>query len=238
MSISAALHSDGPTDSAARACNSGNWQWLSCVAFYSQFYRCYSPIAFPKKTDNNGDFVRHYVPELASFDKKYIYEPWKAPIADQKKWGCLIKGDGGASWGASWGAPRISGLDAPIDKIDGHALYPKPMFDFSERREVCIQGLKNAYAVGLRGNDKRVLDGTWRELFADSAEGPTQGKSGPTGAMLGDDDQVDDEDAPGAGNEDEDKAEAAPKRGTKHKRSDSDGKLQQTLHAHFKQAKR
>lgn len=23
------------------ACNAGNWQWLSCTAFYSQFYRCY-----------------------------------------------------------------------------------------------------------------------------------------------------------------------------------------------------
>jgi len=31
------------------ACNIGNWQWLSCTAFFSQFYRCYSPIAFPKK---------------------------------------------------------------------------------------------------------------------------------------------------------------------------------------------
>jgi deoxyribodipyrimidine photolyase len=31
------------------ACNIGNWQWLSCTAFFAQFYRCYSPIAFPQK---------------------------------------------------------------------------------------------------------------------------------------------------------------------------------------------
>jgi cryptochrome len=69
------------------ACNIGNWQWLSCTAFFAQFFRVYSPIAFPQKWDKNGDFVRKYVPELRGFDKKYIYEPWKAPVVDQKKWG-------------------------------------------------------------------------------------------------------------------------------------------------------
>ncbi|KAJ6161087.1 hypothetical protein N7470_004483 [Penicillium chermesinum] len=70
------------------ACNIGNWMWLSCTAFFAQFYRCYSPVAFGKKWDPEGDFVRRYCPELSKFDKKYIYEPWKAPIQDQKKWGC------------------------------------------------------------------------------------------------------------------------------------------------------
>ncbi|TVY87068.1 Cryptochrome, partial [Lachnellula willkommii] len=28
------------------ACNIGNWQWLSCTAFYAQYYRMYSPVAF------------------------------------------------------------------------------------------------------------------------------------------------------------------------------------------------
>ncbi|KAL9011763.1 MAG: hypothetical protein Q9173_003427 [Seirophora scorigena] len=54
------------------------------------------------------------------------------------------------------------------------------MFDFNERRGICIEGMKNAYRVGLYGNDPRVKDGTWRELFDDNAEGPTEGKKGPT----------------------------------------------------------
>jgi deoxyribodipyrimidine photolyase len=149
------------------ACNIGNWQWLSCTAFFAQFYRCYSPIAFPQKWDQDGAFVRRYCPELKDFDKKYIYEPWKAPIQDQKKWGCRIEGDG--TEGVGNGKVKT---------------YPKPMFDFSERREICIQGIKNAYAVGLYGNDPRVLDGTWRKLFDDDAEGPTEGKKGPPGAMV------------------------------------------------------
>jgi cryptochrome len=146
------------------ACNIGNWQWLSCTAFFAQFYRVYSPVAFPQKWDKEGAFVRKYVPELARFDKKYIYEPWKAPIADQKKWGCrIVEGDG---------------------VVMERATYPKPMMDFSSRREVCIQGMKKAYHVGLYGNDPKVLDGTWRKLFDDNAEGPTEGSTGPPGAMV------------------------------------------------------
>jgi cryptochrome len=158
------------------ACNIGNWQWLACAAFFSQFYRCYSPIAFPQKWDKDGMFVRKYVPELEKFDRKYIYEPWKAPIADQKKWGCLVKGDGTAK-----------------EEV-GINVYPKPMFDFPTQREICIKGMKNAYHIGLYGDNPKVLDGTWRELFPDDAEGPTEGKEGPPGAMVAHEDAVGEED--------------------------------------------
>lgn len=124
--------------------------WLSCTAFFAQFYRCYSPIAFGKKWDPQGELVRRYCPELAHFDKKYIYEPWKAPISDQKKWKCRVTGDG----------------DPSSTKDEGQT-YPKPMFDFDERRQICLDGMKNAYDVGLHGNDEQVLNGTWKELFED-----------------------------------------------------------------------
>lgn len=136
------------------ACNVGNWQWLSCTAFFAQFYRCYSPVAFPQKWDKEGVFVRKYVPELATLDQKYIYEPWKAPIADQKKAGVRVTGDGSES--------------KPGE-------YPKPMFDFAERRTICLNGMKKAYQVGLYGNDKRVLDGSWTALFSDDGKGRTEG---------------------------------------------------------------
>ena len=62
--------------------------------------------------------------------------------------------------------------------------YPKPMFDFPTQRDVCLKGMKNAYRVGLFGNNPKVLDGSWRKLFGDDAEGPTEGKQGPPGAMV------------------------------------------------------
>ncbi|KAL6240750.1 hypothetical protein RBB50_012314 [Rhinocladiella similis] len=132
------------------ACNAGNWMWLSCTAFFSQFYRCYSPVSFPKKWDPEGHFVRRYVPELAQFDKKYIYEPHKAPIADQKKWGCLVRGDG-------------SKMENQME--GGGQTYPKPMFDFNERRQFCIDKVKEAYDVGLYGDDDKVRTGAWKKLF-------------------------------------------------------------------------
>ena len=132
------------------ACNAGNWQWLSCTAFFAQYYRCYSPVSFGQKWDKEGDLIRKYVPELKNLDKKYIYEPWKAPIQDQKKAGVRVKGDGLG------------------DREEG--TYPKPMFDFSERRKICISAMKTGYDVGLYGNNKKVLDGTWRELFPSPEE--------------------------------------------------------------------
>jgi len=147
------------------ACNIGNWQWLSCTAFFSQFFRCYSPVAFGKKWDDNGDFIRRYVPELKGMPKKYIFEPHKAPIQDQKKAGVVIKGDGEEA------------------EIDGVVCYPKPMFDFPTQRDICLERMKNAYRVGLYGNDAKVLDGTWKKAFADGAEGPTEGKKGGPGGL-------------------------------------------------------
>ncbi|EXJ64372.1 hypothetical protein A1O7_00708 [Cladophialophora yegresii CBS 114405] len=140
------------------ACNAGNWMWLSCTAFFSQFYRCYSPVAFPKKWDPEGKFVRKYVPELQRFDKKYIYEPHKTPIADQKAWGCVVKGNGGSG-----------GVDDVEER--GYAVYPKPMFDFTERKQFCIDQMKKAYAVGLYGDDERVVSGEWKKLFERDDDG-------------------------------------------------------------------
>ncbi|KAL8995748.1 MAG: hypothetical protein Q9169_004576 [Polycauliona sp. 2 TL-2023] len=205
------------------SCNSGNWQWLSCTAFFAQFYRCYSPIAFPKKTDPEGRFVKHFIPELKEYPKKYVYEPWRAPIADQKKWGCLVKGD-------EYGEEDAGGMK----------VYPKPMFDFNERRGICIEGMKNAYHVGLYGDDPRVKDGTWRKLFDDKAEGPTEGTKGPTveGQANGDGNgEVDTGEMDMGVDEDEGEAEhqggenkggdGTPRRGGKRKRG------QGTLDGHF-----
>lgn len=141
--------------------------WLSCTAFYNQYYRCYSPISFGKKWDPEGHFVRRYCPELSKFDKKYIYEPWKAPIADQKKWRCRVIGDGS-------GASQDDGAGQ---------TYPKPMFDFDERRSICLGNMKSAYEIGLHGDDQQVKDGSWRKLFGeDDQEGQRPTKKQKTEA--------------------------------------------------------
>lgn len=73
--------------------NNANWMWLSCSSFFYQYYRCYSPVSFPKKYDKNGDYVRHFLPVLRDMPAKYIYEPWTAPKEVQRRAGCVVGRD-------------------------------------------------------------------------------------------------------------------------------------------------
>ena len=88
-----ALHFESRLLDADYALNGFNWLWLSCSGFFYQYFRCYSPIAFQKKNDPNGLYIRKWVPELKDFPAKYIYEPWKAPAAVQAKAGIKIGKD-------------------------------------------------------------------------------------------------------------------------------------------------
>ncbi len=73
------------------ALNAGNWLWLSgSSVFFTAYFRIYSPVAFGKKYDSNGNFIRKYLPMLKDFPKEFIYEPWKAPKALQNKLNCVI----------------------------------------------------------------------------------------------------------------------------------------------------
>lgn len=70
--------------------NAGNWMWLSASAFFYKYFRVYSPVAFGKKTDKEGLYIRKYVPELKKYPTAFIYEPWKAPKSIQNTAGCII----------------------------------------------------------------------------------------------------------------------------------------------------
>eukprot|EP00945_MAST-04E_sp_MAST-4E-sp1_P007315 g7315.t1 len=73
--------------------NNGNWMWLSASAFFYQYFRVYGPVSFGKKTDKEGEYIRKYVPVLRNMPRKYIYEPWNAPMAVQENAGCIVGKD-------------------------------------------------------------------------------------------------------------------------------------------------
>ena len=87
--------------------NNFNWMWLSCTSHFYQYFKCYSPIAFGKKTDPNGDYIRKWIPALKDMPKKYIYQPWEAPADVQKKAKCII------------------GVDYPKPMIENHTITSK-----------------------------------------------------------------------------------------------------------------
>ncbi|XP_028583142.1 cryptochrome-2 isoform X1 [Podarcis muralis] len=96
--------------------NSGSWMWLSCSAFFQQFFHCYCPVGFGRRTDPSGDFIRRYLPKLKGFPSRYIYEPWNAPESVQKAAKCII------------------GVD-----------YPKPMVNHAEASRMNIERMKQIY---------------------------------------------------------------------------------------------
>jgi cryptochrome len=98
------------------AINSGNWQWLSASAFFSQYFRVYSPVSFGKQYDKNGDYIRKYIPALEKMPAKYIYEPWTAPAEVQRAANCIV------------------GVD-----------YPKPIVDHATIHKENMARMKKAY---------------------------------------------------------------------------------------------
>eukprot|EP00484_Ammonia_sp_Unknown_P018980 CAMPEP_0197028906 /NCGR_PEP_ID=MMETSP1384-20130603/8487_1 /TAXON_ID=29189 /ORGANISM="Ammonia sp." /LENGTH=579 /DNA_ID=CAMNT_0042457987 /DNA_START=24 /DNA_END=1763 /DNA_ORIENTATION=+ len=106
------------------ALNAANWMWLSASAFFTAYFRVYSPIAFGKRTDKEGEFIKHWIPALKHYPAKYIYEPWTAPKELQKQWGCVI------------------GVD-----------YPAPMVDHDEVKQANLAKMKQAFEAN-RGEKK------------------------------------------------------------------------------------
>lgn len=98
------------------AINNFSWHWLSCSAFFHQYFRCYSPIAFFKKTDPDGAYIRKHVPVLKKYPTKYIYEPWDASKEQMMYAKCTIGTD-----------------------------YPKPMVDHGKASKANMAKMKEAY---------------------------------------------------------------------------------------------
>ncbi|XP_006024339.1 cryptochrome-1 [Alligator sinensis] len=96
--------------------NAGSWMWLSCSSFFQQFFHCYCPVGFGRRTDPNGDYIRRYLPVLRGFPAKYIYDPWNAPEGVQKAAKCMI------------------GIN-----------YPKPMVNHAEASRLNIERMKQIY---------------------------------------------------------------------------------------------
>ncbi len=59
------------------ASNAHGWQWTAgCGTDASPYYRVFNPIEQGKRFDENGDYIRKYVPELAHLAAPDIHEPW------------------------------------------------------------------------------------------------------------------------------------------------------------------
>lgn len=57
--------------------NVGNWQWVAGTGpDASPYNRVFNPVLQGQRFDENGAFIRRWVPELSGLDNKAIHEPW------------------------------------------------------------------------------------------------------------------------------------------------------------------
>ena len=59
------------------ASNNHGWQWTAGTGTdAAPYFRIFNPVAQGEKFDPNGDYVRHWIPELAALDAKTVHQPW------------------------------------------------------------------------------------------------------------------------------------------------------------------
>jgi deoxyribodipyrimidine photo-lyase len=60
--------------------NTLGWQWTAgCAADAAPYFRIFNPVSQGEKFDPNGDYVRHWCPELAKLTPQWIHQPHAAP---------------------------------------------------------------------------------------------------------------------------------------------------------------
>jgi len=101
--------------------NSASWQWIAgCGADAAPYFRIFNPVTQGQKFDPDGEYVRQYIPEIASLPNKYLFNPWEAPDLTLKE-----------------------------ADIELGLTYPNPVVDLKQSREsalIAFQSLKREAA--------------------------------------------------------------------------------------------
>lgn len=97
------------------ASNSAGWQWVAgCGADAAPYFRVFNPVTQGEKFDAEGEYTRHWVPELADMPKKYLFKPWEAPE----------------------NVLRAAGVELGVD-------YPEPIVDVKASRESALAAFQS-----------------------------------------------------------------------------------------------
>ena len=68
---------------ACPANNPHNWQWVAgCGTDSAPFFRIFNPVTQGRRFDPDGNYVRHWLPELAALPDARIHAPWEASEAE------------------------------------------------------------------------------------------------------------------------------------------------------------
>jgi deoxyribodipyrimidine photo-lyase len=99
--------------------NAANWQWVAgCGADAAPYFRIFNPVLQGRKFDTEGDYVRHFVPEIGGLDARHIHAPWEAPPE------CLAKA--GVIPGKTYPHPIVDLAEGRARALDAYARIRSP----------------------------------------------------------------------------------------------------------------
>jgi deoxyribodipyrimidine photo-lyase len=74
--------------------NAGNWQWVAGTGpDAAPYFRIFNPVTQGRRFDPHGDYVRRWVPELATLPDRWLHAPWEAPPLDLAGAGVVLGAD-------------------------------------------------------------------------------------------------------------------------------------------------
>ena len=94
--------------------NNLNWQWVAGTGTDTNPHRIFNPTVQGKRFDPDGEYVRRYVPELATLSAAQIHAPWKVAGAAQRALGVVV--------GRDYPAPLV---DHAASRVAALALFRK-----------------------------------------------------------------------------------------------------------------
>jgi deoxyribodipyrimidine photo-lyase len=63
------------------AANNGGWQWAAGTGTDAQpYFRIFNPVAQGHTYDPQGEYVRHWVPELRDVPNRHLHAPWRMDV--------------------------------------------------------------------------------------------------------------------------------------------------------------
>ena len=70
--------------------NWGNWNYTAGVGNDARGFRFFNVTKQAKDYDPNGDYVKHWLPQLDGISRNQIHTPWQLSREDQKRVGLTL----------------------------------------------------------------------------------------------------------------------------------------------------